>query len=169
MSNTAPICFFCSKSGDDLRQVMTFEVHERVRLCADILEDSMLRARLGPSDMIAMDAKYHLPCLLTLYRIQKAIHKLNPGQCPGVAVDQPLFATVKQIQWHWPNQFGEDKFVILMGGLHIDMAALRLLGHWLDGCGWVQYLIQADIASSGVAVICCSHVKHTRLQDMHTQ
>lgn len=73
-------------------------------------------------------------CLLV---IEKAIHKLNPGQRPVVTVDQPLFATIKQIQWHWPNQFGEDKFVILMGGLHIEMAALRLLGHWLDGCGWV--------------------------------
>jgi hypothetical protein len=48
-----------------------------------------------------------------------------------------------------------------MGGLHIDITALRMLGHWLKGSGWVQCLIQAGLATSGVAqsFIGCSHVK----------
>ena len=93
-----------------------------------------------------------------------AIKKLNPQQVPVVTFDQPLYALAKQIQWHWPNQFGEDKFVIMMGGLHIEMAALRMLGHWLEGSGWVQCITQSGVATSGVAesFIHASHVKRTR-------
>ncbi|KAL8563820.1 hypothetical protein ACOMHN_061944 [Nucella lapillus] len=39
----------------------------------------------------------------------------------------------------------------MFGGLHIEMAALRTLGDWLQGSGWVQALVQAEIATSGTA------------------
>ena len=29
-----------------------------------------------------------------------------------IAADQPIYALAKQIQWHWPDSYGEDKFVI---------------------------------------------------------
>ena len=57
--------------------------------------------------------------------INSAVQHLNPGQAPVIAFDQPLFALAKQIQWRWPEQYGEDKFVIMFGGLHIEMAALK--------------------------------------------
>ena len=38
---------------------------------------------------------------------------LNPGQVPVVAVDQPLSAVAKQIQWNWKDSYGENKFVIM--------------------------------------------------------
>lgn len=43
------------------------------------------------------------------------------------------------------------------------MASLRMLGHWLDGSGWVQCLVTASVAISGVAesFINASHVKRT--------
>lgn len=44
-----------------------------------------------------------------------------------------------------------DKFVILFGGLHIEMAALSTAGDWLAGSGWVEALVQADIASARTA------------------
>jgi len=52
----------------------------------------------------------------------------------------------------------------MMGGLHIEMAALRMLGHWLDGSGWVHYLVQSGVATSGVveSFLHASHVKRTR-------
>ena len=43
-------------------------------------------------------------------------------------MDQPLFALAKQIQWEFPDLYGEDKYVVMMGGLHIEMAALKSLG-----------------------------------------
>ena len=100
-------------------------------------------------------------CLIV---IRDVVSKLNPRQIPVVAVDQPLYALMKQIQWHFPRGFGEDKFVVLLGGLHTEMAGLRMLGHWLNGSGWIQCLIQAGIATPGVAesFLTASHVKRTR-------
>ena len=85
-------------------------------------------------------------------------------QTPVVTFDQPLFALAKQIQWKWPEEYGEEKFVILFGGLHIEMAALKTLGDWLQGSGWVQALVQAEITSAGTAdsFLRASHVSRTR-------
>ena len=35
---------------------------------------------------------------------------------------------------------GEEKYVVLMGGLHIEKALLNVLGNWLDGSGWVAVM-----------------------------
>ncbi len=51
---------------------------------------------------------------------------INPGQVPVLAADQPLYALAKQIQWSWPSTLGEDKFVVMFGGLHIEMATLKV-------------------------------------------
>ena len=56
--------------------------------------------------------------------VQQAVHHLNPGQVPVLTLDQPLYATAKQIQWNWPSGYGEDKFVILLGGLHLAVPAV---------------------------------------------
>ena len=64
-------CFFCGEEGalgTDLRKVMTFDVDERVRSCAQILGDTALLGKLIRGDMIATEAKYHPACLLKLYR-----------------------------------------------------------------------------------------------------
>jgi len=39
----------------------------------------------------------------------------------------------------------------MFGGLHIEMAALKRLGDWLQGSGWVQALVQAEIVTAGTA------------------
>ena len=58
----------------------------------------------------------------------KAVEHLNPGQNPVVTFDQPIYALAKQIQFRWPEKYGEDKLVVMFGGLHIEMAALKMLG-----------------------------------------
>ena len=45
----------------------------------------------------------------------KVSQYLHPGQCPVITMDQPLYGIAKQIQWTWPDIFGEDKFVVMMG------------------------------------------------------
>jgi len=50
---------------------------------------------------------------------------LNTGQIPVMAFDQPLFALAKYVQWSWPLSHGEDSFVVMFGGLHIEMALWR--------------------------------------------
>lgn len=96
--------------------------------------------------------------------VRNAVYNMNPVQVPVVTFDQPLYAIAKQIQWHWPQIYGEEHFVVMMGGLHIEMASLKMLGKWMDGSGWVQCLVNAGVATSGVAdaFIGASHVKRTR-------
>ena len=96
--------------------------------------------------------------------IQRAVEFLNPGQVPVLTVDQPLFAIAKRIQWQWPDTYGEEKFVVLLGGLHIEMAALTTLGDFLKGSGWTNAITQADVAAAGMAdsFLKAIHVKRTR-------
>ena len=93
--------------------------------------------------------------------IKKAVQELNPGQVPVITLDQPLYAISKLIQWNWPANYGEEKFVILLGGLHIEMAALKVLGDWLDDSVWIEDLVQANVASAGTveSFLQASHVK----------
>jgi len=60
--------------------------------------------------------------------VRNAVQHHNPGQIPVVTFDQPLFALAKQIQWKWPQEYGEQKLVVVFGGLYIEMAALTTLG-----------------------------------------
>ncbi len=50
------------------------------------------------------------------------------------------------------------------GGLHIEMAGLKVIGDWLEDSGWVQALVQAKVASAGIAdsFLKVSHVTRTR-------
>lgn len=63
--------------------------------------------------------------------LKKATNYLNPGQIP---FDQPLFALAKYVQWSWPQSLGEEHFVVMFGGLHIEMALWSTIGgfFWLD-------------------------------------
>ena len=45
---------------------------------------------------------------------------INPGQTPAIGADQPLYAIYIQLQWQFPDTFGEDKLVMQMGALHIE-------------------------------------------------
>ena len=65
--------------------------------------------------------------------IKAAVNHVNPSQIPVITLDQPLFALGKLIKWNWPSTHGEKKFILMLGGLHIEMAAFKLLGDWLDG------------------------------------
>src|SRR6218665_1629253 len=96
--------------------------------------------------------------------IQKTIHYTNPLQTPVVEGDQPVYAIMKQIQWTYPEQFGCGKMFIMFGGLHIDIAALKAIGHWLDGSGWCDALVQARVTTEGVAesLLSATHVKRAR-------
>lgn len=89
---------------------------------------------------------------------------LNPGQIPAIAMDQPLFAVGKLNPWNFPEKYGEDKYVIMLGGLHIEMAAFKTLGDWFDGSGWTSVLVQSGVASTGVAesFLKVSHLMRTR-------
>ena len=48
--------------------------------------------------------------------LRRAVDTLNPGQVPVLTVDQPLFTIAKLIQLNWPDTYGEDKRVVILGG-----------------------------------------------------
>ena len=89
---------------------------------------------------------------------------LNARQTPVLAMDQPLYAIAKAIQWNWPGTYGEENLVVMMGAFHVEQAALRTLGDWMKGSGWVSALTAAGVASSGVAesFLKVSHVTRAR-------
>ena len=58
-------------------------------------------------------------------KIKEIVAFLNSGQVPVIADDQPIYAVAKQAQWHWPDIYCEEKVVIMLGGLHIGMAAMK--------------------------------------------
>ncbi len=53
----------------------------------------------------------------TMKLIKRAVDNLNKDQTPVVTADQPVYALGKQVQWHFVHDYGEDKFVFMMGGL----------------------------------------------------
>ena len=100
----------------------------------------------------------------TMEIAMKGIEFINPGQTPVLGADQPLYAIAKQIQWSFPDAFGEDTFVLMMGGLHIEMALQGAMGKILAGSGWDKVLATSDVLTSGRAssALSDSHVKRTR-------
>ena len=81
--------------------------------------------------------------------VKEGVAFVNHNQTPVIAMDQPLFAIAKQIQWEKADLYGEEKYVVMMGGLHLEMASLKMVGHWLDKSGWDSALVQADITTRG--------------------
>lgn len=76
--------------------------------------------------------------------------KLAPGQTPVLYLDEPLYAQAKKLQWQHPH-LGEDKIVIMLGGLHLEMAILCLIGMLLKESGWSEILADAGVTTPGRA------------------
>lgn len=115
-------------------------------------------ASLQPSTVQQVDIVALLPLFLHAHSPAMVPHGLdviddvaehaNPGQTPVIAMDQPLFALGKLIQWNTPET-REDKYVVMFGGLYIEIAAFKALGEFLYGSGWVNAPVNEDIASPG--------------------
>ncbi len=45
--------------------------------------------------------------------------------------------------------YGESMFVVMLGGLHIEMSFLRLIGDWLAGSGWAEAITTANVTTEG--------------------
>ena len=89
---------------------------------------------------------------------------LNKQQPAVITADQPVYALAKAVQWKYPDLYGEDRLVMMMGGLHIEMAVQNMIGKWLAGSGWTDIFIKAGVATTGrcESLLKSSHVKRTR-------
>jgi len=64
--------------------------------------------------------------------ITKAVNFLNQGQVPVLARDQPRYDIAKKIQWNFLTVFSEKNLVLMFGGFHTELAALKPLGSWIE-------------------------------------
>src|SRR6218665_661981 len=92
--------------------------------------------------------------------IKAITHFLNPGQIPVMGCDCPIFAKAKFIQWTWPDTRGENKFVVMFGGIHLEMALWNVVGDSLEGSGWTTALIDAGIATASSLLQSFLQVSH---------
>ncbi|CAG9769504.1 unnamed protein product [Ceutorhynchus assimilis] len=99
--------------------------------------------------------------------VKTTMQYLNKNQTPVMCFDQPLYTICKTIQWNWPEIYGEDKFVILMGLLHIEQSFLRILGQVLEGSGWVDLLANSNIITEGSAESVTKVTHILRARRMH--
>lgn len=61
-------CFFCEKGEEEpvLHEVSTFDADKNIRDMITELNDTQLLSRIVGGDLIAMEAKYHLTCMVKL-------------------------------------------------------------------------------------------------------
>ena len=103
-------------------------------------------------------------------KVKDIVSHLNPAQVPVIAADKPIYATAKQIHRHWPERYGEDKFIIMFGGLHIEMAAFKSICTLLQDSGLNGALVESGIHPLGLQHPFCllpasqEHAECTKLQ-----
>lgn len=99
--------------------------------------------------------------------IRSAVIMLNRGQTYVFIFYQPLFTVVKSIQWNLPWMYREQNFVIIFGGLHIEMAAFKAYGSWLHDSERTSVLVNTVVTSPSTvdSFLKASHV--TKSQKTH--
>ena len=60
--------------------------------------------------------------------------------------------------------YGAKKLVVMFGGFHTELAALKALGSWIEDSGWTTVLVQAGVTTPGTAdsFLKTSYVSRTR-------
>ena len=81
-------------------------------------------------------ARTHSMIFHAMEIVENTAKCLDEKQTPVIAMDQPLYALAKEIQWSSSTKYTEENYVVVLGGLHIEMCVLKLLGDWLEKCGW---------------------------------
>jgi len=97
--------------------------------------------------------------------VKKTTEHLNPNQVPVLVVDQPLYDLAKKMQWTFPDIYGEDKFLVMLGGLHIEMALWSTMGDLMRGSGWPEALKESGLVkteAAATAFLKASNVMRTR-------
>lgn len=112
----------------------------------------------------------HTPAMIkhAMDVVRAATQAVNPGQVPVLAMDQPLFALGKMIQWAFPDSHGESKFVLMLGAMHTEMSFFKVLGDLLADDGWTTVISPAGVATGGVADSLLKAAHLTRTRHTHT-
>ena len=66
-----------------------------------------------------------------------------------------------------PDTMGEEKLVVMLGGLHIELVALKAIGSLRLGSGWTDAVAQAGITKNGWAESLVTSAQITRTRYAH--
>ena len=97
------LCFICEEENvaSPLRETMTMKVNERLNECARNLGDRTLLAKLSAGDVVALEFKYHLPCLNVLYNKERAhLNALKREQNPLRSASENVHHSVFSVLVH---------------------------------------------------------------------
>ena len=96
--------------------------------------------------------------------ISKTISVINPNQTPVDTCDQPVYALAKQIQWRYPELFGNSKYFSLFKRLHIEKALLIVHGEFIKASGLDKLLSQSNLSITGMenTVVNVTDIKRCR-------
>ncbi|KAJ8895095.1 hypothetical protein PR048_000420 [Dryococelus australis] len=96
--------------------------------------------------------------LHTINVVKGMVEYLNPGQIPVLVADTLLYALLKKSQFTMVDIHGKEKVFITMSGLHIELAALRMAGKWLQGSGWTSVPVHAGVNLKERHILYCKPV-----------
>ena len=109
------------------QKVSVAEAHDNVDITwpshhADMKRGPAFKACMFTLLPLLRDRAHSVATVLhVMDKIRDAVKLLNHGQVPVITADQPIYAIVKQILWQWPEDYGENQFLIMFRGLHIEM------------------------------------------------
>ena len=66
-------------------------------------------------------------------------------------MDQAIYAIAKQIQWKWTDTLGQNKFVLMLGALHIEFVIETVKIQLVDGYRFSSVIDEAGVLTSGRA------------------
>ena len=101
-------CFFCEKGEEenDLHEVSTFDADTSIRDMITEINETMLMTRIVGSDLMAVEAKYHLTCLTKLRNQHRSFTRVSiqvPENIDEKMNESRAFVEIGGI-WNFPLQ-----------------------------------------------------------------
>ena len=110
------------------------------------------------SHVHTLDTQYH--CMEIA---KKTTQLLNPLQITCGGCDQPVFKITKDLQWRFPELFGQDKYFCIFGSLHIEKSILILCSSLIEGSGLNKIMNSCGLSIVGTdSLVTVNHIKRAR-------
>jgi hypothetical protein len=94
-------CIFCEKGKEEdiLHEFSTFDADKNVRTIATDLQDTELLSKISTGDLIAIEAKYHLKCLVALRnRYRTFVRRASQGHPNGEHGEEKMKESIALVE-----------------------------------------------------------------------
>ena len=110
-------------------------------VCVNKVDESSI----GYCPLIKASPTEYSTIYTVMLTIQKHMSKLNQNMSV-LTFDEAIYSKAKEIQWKCGDQF--DDVILRMGGFHIALNFLGVIGHLYEGSGIEGIFIEADLYGS---------------------